>query len=469
MQFDQDKFRIEHERLQSVFQHAPLTLTVTVINAALTAYVLAPADGNRLAMLFAGAIVVVSIARWIGSRVFLRRSRQISRLVPWTAFSILGSLATGAVWGTAATLLYPASESFQLFLALVIGGMCAGAVTVNAAHFPSVLAFILPATLPLAAAVFAEGPARQVSSLMVVVFAFALSLIGAHAHRAFGQRIRLQLALSREQRKVGEANQRLVEEVAQRRTVEATLHQAQKMEAIGHLTGGIAHDFNNLLQVMIGNMSLIRRLADGNPQIVGYAAAAEQAALRGAELTSSLLAFARRQSLETERVDINRLLREFEPLLQRTLTSKIRFALDLMPDLPACHADPAHFQSAVLNLVINARDAMPEGGRLSVSTGLATLGPADLVGNADARPGEFVSVSVRDTGSGMSEAIMVRVFEPFFTTKDPGKGTGLGLSQVYGFARQSGGHIGLVSSPGEGTCATLWLPVTKPETATQSV
>ncbi|MDR3529805.1 MAG: ATP-binding protein [Rhodopila sp.] len=456
---DPDRFLIECERLRAVYQHAPLTLSVTAINAALTAFVLAPVHSDNRPLLWAVAMIAVLVVRWRVGLAFLRRRPEGEQCRPWAAFSVLGSLTTGVLWGIGAIAMFPASEPYQLFLALVIGGMCAGAVAVNGAHLPTVLAFILPSSLPLAASFVAQGPAWRVSALMIVIFASAMSLVSVGAHRAFGERIGLQIALGREQRKLSDANDQLLEEMAQRRTAEATLHQAQKMEAIGHLTGGLAHDFNNLLQVMIGNLNLIRRSAGDNPRIVGYAQAAEQAAIRGAELTGSLLTFARRQSLDAERIDINALLREFEPILLRTLGVMIRFEILLAPGLPACNADPAHFQSAVLNLVINARDAMPNGGRLSIATGSATLGPEDLIGNPDAVPGHFVSVVVRDTGSGMSEEVLARVFEPFFTTKDAAKGSGLGLSQVYGFARQSGGHIGLVSKPGEGTTATLWLPV----------
>jgi len=164
-------------------------------------------------------------------------------------------------------------------------------------------------------------------------------------------------------------------------------------------------------------------------------------------------------------VDINKLMREFEPLLLRTLGATVRFEINLAPELPMCEADAAHFQSAVLNLVINARDAMPQGGVLAITTGVATLGPAELVGNPDAHPGRFVSVTVRDTGIGMEAAVLGHVFDPFFTTKEVGKGSGLGLSQVYGFARQSGGHISLVSTPNVGTEATLWLPVSEETSA----
>jgi len=456
---EHDARLVEYERLRSVFEHAPVTLSVTVVNAILTAFVLAPLDGPGLPVAWVGSIVAVSAVRWIGGRSFLGLSPEAVARGRWATFSTLGSLTTGVLWGICATLMFPALESYQLFLALVIGGMCSGAVAVNAAHLHTVVAFVVPASLPLAASFFAEGAASRVSALMIVLFASALSGISLAAHRKFGERIRLRIALGHEQRKLSETNQRLLQEIAQRRTAEATLHQAQKMEAIGHLTGGIAHDFNNLLQVMIGNMQMIRRLGADNHQIVKYAAAAEQAATRGSELTSSLLTFARRQTLEAKPVDINALLREFEPILLRTLGATVRFEMVLAADLPLCDADPAHFQSAVLNLAINAGDAMPEGGVLSVSTGVAELGPADLAGNPDAVPGRFVRLSVRDTGFGMSAEVMTRVFEPFFTTKAVGKGSGLGLSQIYGFARQSGGHVRLLSAPNAGTEATLWLPV----------
>ena len=454
-----DTFAVEYERLRSVFHAAPVTLSVNVINTILTAVVIGPIPGANPPIAWVVATVVVSALRWVGGRRFLHHHQKGESCRHWTAFSVLGSLATGAIWGTAATVLFPASEWDQAFLAFVIGGMAAGSLAVNAGHLPTVAAFVLPSALPLAASFLARGPEWRVSALMVVIFATALCLIGARAHHAFGQRVRLQLALEREQRRLSETHARLLDQMVQRQTAEATLHQAQKIEAIGHLTGGLAHDFNNLLQVMIGNINLIRRVGSDNPRIVKYAEAAEQAAMRGAELTSSLLAFARRQSLATVPVDVNTLLREFEPLLLRTLGAMVRFEVVLAPDLPLCNADPAHFQSAVLNLVINARDAMPEGGVLSIATGEATLDATDLTGNPDASPGRFVRVSVRDSGCGMAAEVMARVFEPLFTTKGVGKGSGLGLSQVYGFARQSGGHIALVSAPDQGTEATLYLPV----------
>jgi len=460
MTSDPDQLLIETERIKSVFQQAPITLSVTVIITILSASVLASLVGYAIVSIWASLIIAVSLARWVIRQRFLRRLPVGAECRPWAALSVLGSLTTGVLWGVGATVLFPAAGVYQLFLAFVVAGMCAGATTVNSAHLPTLLAFILPASLPLAASFLVNptGP-RVIQAVMILVFAVALSWTGSRTHRDFEARVRTQIALDRRQRELSEANQRLLEEAAERRNVEATLQQAQKMEAIGHLTGGIAHDFNNLLHVVIGNMDLIRRSAGDNTRVLGYAAAAAMAAERGARLTSSLLTFARRQSLRAERVNVNALLQEFEPILLRAVGRTIRFQCVYAADLPNCQVDRAHFQSAILNLVINARDAMPGGGRLSINSGVTRLGSDDLAANPDAKPGRFVTITVQDTGSGMSEQTMASALEPFFTTKQVGKGSGLGLPQVFGFTRQSGGHLFLRSQPAAGTCATLCLPV----------
>nr|WP_294554274.1 ATP-binding protein [uncultured Rhodopila sp.] len=455
-----DATLIETERLRFVFQQLPLTLSVTLLNAALTAFVLAPVTSHAALSVWLALIATLVAVRFALRPVFFRRRPEGTESRFWAAVSVLGAFLAGSLWGGGLALMFPANETTQLFLSFVIGGMCAGSVTVNFSHFPTAAAFILPASLPLAVCLLVEGSgSRDVSALMVVIFAGSLCSSSLRAHRSFGQRLMLQYALRRQRLKLSQANERLQAEIAERRTIQETLHQSQKMEAIGHLTGGIAHDFNNLLQVVVGNLNLIRRLSAGNDKVVRYALAAEQAAKRGADLTGSLLAYARRQAQRTERMDVNRLLQEFEPLLLRTLGGTIDFRMEVSAPVPACEADPTHFQSAILNLVINARDAMPQGGVLSVRSGVEILEAGDLAGNADASPGRFVAVSVQDSGEGMTPEVLARVFEPFFTTKEIGKGSGLGLSQVYGFARQSGGHVRLISAPGEGTCATICLPV----------
>jgi signal transduction histidine kinase len=456
---DQDKRFIDTERVRSVLQQAPLTLVVIVINAALTAFVLMPVASHMALSIWMSAMVAVVGARWIARQRILRLAENARWPQRFPAITVAGSLAIGMIWGAGAAFLSPSAEIYQLFFAFVIGGMCAGASSVNSAHAPTALAFILPASLPLAARFLTEGSAPLVvSGCMTLVFAGALSLNSLRIHRAFGERVALQLALDRQGAALREANERLRGEVTERLRAEATLHQAQKMEAIGHLTGGVAHDFNNLLQVVVGNLGRISRLADNNPRVLDHVRDAELAVARGARLTGSLLAFARRQALQVERVSVNKLLEEFRQILLRAIDDKVSLRFGLAPDLPDCLVDPAHFQSAILNIVINARDAMPDGGRVSITTGDTMLEQADLQGNEDARPGRFVSVSVQDDGAGITPEVLSRVFEPFFTTKDTGKGSGLGLSQVYGFARQSGGHVTLRSTPEAGTCVTILLP-----------
>ena len=333
---DQDKPLIETERIRSVLHQAPLTLSVTVVNAVLTAIVLAPLGHHLALSTWAAAIIAVSCVRWRIRQHFVSLGDDAKPQF-WAAVSIAGSLATGVPGGIGAVVLPPVNEIYQLFFAFVVGGMCAGSTAVNSAHMPSVLAFIGPACLPLAARFLVEGsPPWLVAGLMTMVFAGALSGISLRVHRAFGERVRLELAFGRQERALSEANERLRAEIAERLEAEATLQQSQKMEAIGHLTGGMAHDFNNLLQVMTGNLHMIGRLVDGNTQVLSYVKAAQQAADQGGRLTNGLLAFARRQSLVIERVNLNVLLQEFEPLLLQATDRLVRLTTVLGPDLPAC-------------------------------------------------------------------------------------------------------------------------------------
>jgi two-component system NtrC family sensor kinase len=248
------------------------------------------------------------------------------------------------------------------------------------------------------------------------------------------------------------------DESLRRQQAEASLHQAQKMEAVGQLTGGIAHDFNNLLTAIMGSLEMILHIGDAGEAIRKYAAGAMRAAERGARLTQQLLAFSRRQMLRPEIVNVNRLLGEFEALMQRAVGESIDFVLSLDPEVDPSRIDPAQFQSAVLNLVVNARDATPAGGRITIETRNVMLAANTGILDMEVAPGRYVMVTVSDTGSGMSAEVRAQVFDPFFTTKEVGKGSGLGLSQVYGFAKQSGGHVTVESEPGQGTVMRLYLP-----------
>ncbi|HEX4114054.1 MAG TPA: ATP-binding protein [Stellaceae bacterium] len=269
--------------------------------------------------------------------------------------------------------------------------------------------------------------------------------------------------------------QRVAAEVADRMKAEEALRQAQKMEAIGQLTGGVAHDFNNLLQVVLGHLDALKRRmdaggADSVPSRADIARpvdAAVRAAERAASLTQRLLAFARRQPLDPRPVDVNRLVGGMSELLHRTLGESIAIETVLGGGLWRISADPNQLESAILNLAVNARDAMPEGGKLTIESANARLDETYAGEHQEVRPGQYVMLAVSDTGSGMTKEVIASAFDPFFTTKEIGQGTGLGLSQVYGFVKQSNGHVKIYSEPGDGTTVRIYLPRLMDDTAVE--
>ena len=265
-----------------------------------------------------------------------------------------------------------------------------------------------------------------------------------------------------------EDNQRLLAGAeAGRETAERQLRQLQKMEAVGQLTGGIAHDFNNMLSVIIGGLDLAqRRLGRGEVNVGRYLEGAMEGATRAAALTQRLLAFSRQQPLAPETLDANRIVQALTELLTRTLGEQVRLQMVLTAGLWKCRADLGELENVVVNLSVNARDAMPDGGRLTIETGNAHI-DASYAQDAEIPPGHYVMIAVTDTGTGMPPDVVAKAFDPFFTTKAVGKGTGLGLSQVFGFVRQSGGHVRIYSEMGHGTTAKVYLPrVFDDETAT---
>jgi PAS domain S-box-containing protein len=247
-------------------------------------------------------------------------------------------------------------------------------------------------------------------------------------------------------------------DITHQRRVEEQLHQAQKMEAVGQLTGGIAHDFNNLLTVILGNIELIEDEA-GDERLRRFAAAVGGAARRGAELTDQLLIFSRKQTLNSKPIDLGELISGMTRILRRTLGDNVQIETAVAGDLCRIQADPAQLENALLNLAINARDAMPQGGRLDIEATNAQLDSQYFAEHPEVTPGAYVVLLVTDTGAGMSMDILEHVFEPFYTTKEVGEGSGLGLSMVYGFVKQSGGHVEIDSEPGNGTSIRLYLPV----------
>ena len=267
----------------------------------------------------------------------------------------------------------------------------------------------------------------------------------------------LETKIEERTRDLAAANDRLTAEIAERERAEARLVQAQKMEAVGQLTGGLAHDFNNLLTAVVGSLDLLLRRTD-DEKLRRLASNALQAAERGAQLTAQLLAFSRRQRLTPTPISPNEIVSGMGDLLARTIGPHVRVETQLDPNLWQAMADRTQIEVMILNLAINARDAMPGGGRLTIATRNLDRMPPEL--GTELSPGDYVAIAVSDTGTGMSPAVLAKAFEPFFTTKEQGKGTGLGLSQLYGFAKQSGGTARIDSVEGQGTTVTIYLPRT---------
>ena len=264
----------------------------------------------------------------------------------------------------------------------------------------------------------------------------------------------LQVTVDRMKALVEEKDRLLDEKSA----ADVQLRQAQKMEAVGQLTGGIAHDLNNILTVITGTIEILAEGVAGQPQLAAIAKMIEEAAARGGDLTHRLLAFARKQPLQPCEVDVNSLVMEAANLLRPTLGERIEVHMKLAGDAWPALIDPSQLTNAILNLSLNARDAMPDGGKLIIETGNAVLDDSYVSMNSDVAAGNYAMVAVTDSGHGIPAAILSKVFEPFFTTKDVDKGTGLGLSMVYGFVKQSNGHIKIYSEEGHGTTIRIYLP-----------
>ena len=303
-------------------------------------------------------------------------------------------------------------------------------------------------------------------AILVSMSAIILAIL-AISQRALA---RANSELARRAGELSSANAELRVQIEEREKAEAALRQSQKMEAIGQLTGGVAHDFNNLLQIITGSLGSLRRrsarwslAANAARDFDRFLDGAEEGARRAAALTRQLLAFSRRQPLEPKTIDANRLVAQMTSLLTRTLGETIAIETVLASGLWRVLTDPNQLESAILNLAVNARDAMPRGGKLTIETANAHLDEGYVEPYEQLKAGQYVMIAVSDSGTGMNAATLAQAFEPFFTTKAGGHGTGLGLSQVYGFIKQSGGHTKIYSEPGQGTTVKMYLPRTQVE------
>jgi signal transduction histidine kinase/CheY-like chemotaxis protein len=451
---------VHRERVEAAFRQIPAAVIVTGVNASLMAALLVAAELGPGVYPWLALAILVAAARltlWWAHRgaAPIRREHRF-----WSLANVFGALAAGLVWGGGSVLLLPDSDVYQLFWIFLIGGMCAGAASLHYPHWPTAAAFIAPAGLPLAIRFALEGPERrEIAAAMIGVFLTALLITSRRASRHFGETVRLRHDLAQRTHDLNSTNEELRAEIAEHRATGASLRHAQKMEAVGQLTGAIAHDFNNLLTAVLCSLALLRkRLPAEDKRAERLLETAVQGAERGAALTQRLLAFGRRQALTPEVVDLAALIRGMSTLLGSSLGPGIEVAMRFPEGLPPVEVDANQLELVVLNLAVNARDAMPRGGEMTIGAWEQEVQSHEPAGIP---VGDYVVLSVADTGEGMDDATLARAMEPFFTTKGVGKGTGLGLSMVQGFAAQSGGQFLLHSRKGHGTVAELWFPRAK--------
>lgn len=462
------KTRVFAKCIETLYRHGPQVFIANTINATLVAALIWTIDRTWVVIAWWGSMIAM-----VGIRLVIRRLMKHSlagvEAGRCAQLAVFGSLSAGVLWGAGMVALFPSDHvQGQLLLAFVVGGMASGASSSIASYLPAFYAFLFPATVPLAIRFALENdPFYWGMAGAVALFTGMVTLIGRSTHFTLIQAYALQFEneslISRlnktrttlEQR-VAERTQQLQEETRSKAEITAQLQHAQKLEAVGRLTGGVAHDFNNLLTVIVSSLEQLEDEVDEATQSE-LVHPALQAALRGGELTRNLLAFSRKQELRPKVVNAHKVVTKLATnILRRTLPESIHITLN-EPELRKpmlLKVDPSQLETALLNLALNARDAMPNGGDLELSARPLTL-EADDVWQVD--PGEYVELRVRDEGTGIGADILDRVFEPFFTTKGE-HGSGLGLSMVYGFTRQSGGSVHLTSNPGEGTTVSLLLP-----------
>ena len=448
------------ERVAVMLRQTPIAVAVTVVNAFLMTSVLISTNGELRPLAWFAAVKLVAVLRlvlWEWHRKAGHIIRR-DRIRQWALLGTAGAAVAGAVWGFGAVWLWPEVEAYQLLWVFLIGGMCAGAAAIHNTHLPSAVLFILlaggPITVKYASTASTSGWA---AAGMVMVYLAAMVVISRRASTQFASNVRLRMNFERLAHELDASNTLLKQEMAEHRATEASLRQAQKMEALGQLTGGIAHDFNNLLTVVLGNLTLLREALPADAEkATRYADHAYLGAQRGAVLTQRLLTFGRRQTLRPQATNLAALVDDTAGLLRNAIGPGVELVTQVSANLPPVFADANQLELALLNLAVNARDAMPSGGEVTVTATERTHAPE---GNGDwTRADGYVVLSVSDTGDGMDETTMARATEPFFTTKEVGKGTGLGLSMVHGFVVQSGGTLVLHSTLGQGTSVEIWLP-----------
>ncbi len=461
--------QIRAEQVRILHTGALATFLASFFNAGLLVFVQREVIAPTVVYGWLAYILAVMAGR-AGLVVWYRRASEADRVEQaerWERLYTVGTALAGLAWGAAGLLLYaPASPAHQAFLAFVIGGMAAGGAAVLFPSLPSAASYIALTLLPTAIPyVRADDVMHQAMGAMVLLY--LLMLLGSAVRTNHNLRVAIGLRFENEDLVRG-----LRGEIDQRRQVEAVLRSseeqlrhAQKMEAVGKLAGGVAHEFNNLLQVIRGYCFFLQDEAGPRSPMSRDIEAIQDTVDRASNLTSQLLAFSRRQVAMPRVLDLNAQIMEQYRMLKRLIGEDIVLDVQLEPRLGLIKADPTQVGQVLLNLVNNARDAMPKGGTLTISTGHRTLPESETPATSDTPPVPYVALMVTDTGAGIPPEILDRIFEPFFTTKEVGKGTGLGLSTVYGLVTQAGGQIRVQSQADKGSTFSVYWPRVSEEVA----
>jgi signal transduction histidine kinase/CheY-like chemotaxis protein len=458
---------VRGEQVRTLYQQGTSAVLAGLVVSLIVTAVLWGAVPSRELLALPGALSILAILRLELHRRYFRAAPPASESAMWARRFVLGSACSGIVWGVAGFFFFGSGSVLaQIVVAFAIGGMSAAAAGTISSHLPAYFAYVVPAlTGIIARAVLLGGPQHFALAAMLSVYGPALSLVAIVTHRALRNAFQLRFQndallaeLSSARERLEESNRTLEQRVDERSRELAkkadALRDAQRMEAVGRLAGGVAHDFNNLLMVVLGNVNELIQAEKRAGSSSGRLDEVRDAAQRGAELVKQLLVFSRRQHTHPETLDLNRVVTAMERLLGRLIGEHLTLRVALAGDPVFVRIDPTQFEQIVVNLVTNARDAMPAGGTVTIETARVDLARAE----DEVPPGAYVRLAVSDTGVGMDAETKKRLFEPFFTTKGVGEGTGLGLATVYGVVEEAGGAIRVRSESRQGSTFTIYFP-----------